>query len=88
MSTPFLARFVDRFVSALEREGDLELVPGARDEVVAEVAERLARAGEGAQAVRAFAEALVACEGVVELFADDARLYEVMGDLGSDWMRG
>lgn len=87
MGSSFLERFVDRFLAALEREGEVELRLGQRDLVVREVVDRLASAGEGAQAVRAFGEALVACEGVVELFADDARLYEIMGDLGPDWIR-
>lgn len=74
----FLTGFAARLLAALLEAELIEIEPGSEAAVVAFVAGELAGAGQGAQAIASTARALVRCPQVVELFADDETLKDVI----------
>ncbi len=82
-----MERFVDRVLASLEAADEVELVDGQRDAVVRDVAALLARSGHGSQLIASLTNALIASQGVEELYIDDDALKERIEDLGTDWMR-
>lgn len=66
-------------VEALVREGQLELVEGAQIEVLVErLAAEIADAGAFAQAGSTISRALVRCDLVEELYADDTEILSML----------
>lgn len=91
MATPFLTGFTRAVVGALEARELVEIAPGAHEDVIAFVAERLGGASEGASLISALSAALLAAPGVEELFVDDGQLKRLVQDLDSTpatWVRG
>ncbi|MEZ4318260.1 MAG: hypothetical protein R3F61_12190 [Myxococcota bacterium] len=84
MSSPFLVAFVEAVVGRLLDRGDLEIADGETDAVVHAVAARLGTAGQGESLVSTLSKALLACEAVEELYADDMDLKELITDLPTD----
>jgi hypothetical protein len=83
--TPFLLGFSRAVVARLRADGDLALREGATEEEVATfLAAGLADLPTHAQLISGVAKALVACPAVEEVFADDDRLKELIGDLPRD----
>jgi hypothetical protein len=81
----FVVGFVHAVVERLVASGELELAPGTEARVAAFVGARVAD-GKPRSLVSAVGEALVACPDVVEVFADDERLKEVIDEVG-EWLR-
>lgn len=66
-------------IEALVRDGQLELVPGAQiASVVDRVAVEIADAGAFAQAGSTISRALVRCDLVEELYADDTEILSLL----------
>lgn len=79
--------FADALVVTLLQHGDLEVHPGREALVVAHVRDRLASVETGSL-ISEVVRALTSCEHVVELYADDDALIEIISDLGPAAARG
>lgn len=82
MSTPFLYGFAAAVVSRLLDGDRVEIAPGGQERVVRCVADELGAAREGASLISSLSASLLACPEVVELYADDDELKELVSDLG------
>jgi hypothetical protein len=80
---PRIQQILEALLQHLQREGLVELAPGARaDRVAARLHEAIrSRAGGVAQFGATVSAALIADPDVVELFADDATLASCLSDL-------
>ena len=67
---------------ALVAEDGIEIDPGREADVVRYCSEMLARAGMGAQLIDTLSKALLQCEWVEELYADNERLKELITGVG------
>ncbi len=81
MSSPFLTGFVGAVVQRLLSSGQLEIEPGAADSVINGVAVKLATARDSSSLISTMSAALIGTEGVIELYADDDALKELVTDL-------
>ncbi len=81
MSSPFLTGFVEAVVSRLVSTGQLEIEPGATTAVIQGVAAQLATARDSSSLISTMSAAFIATEGVIELYADDEALKELVTDL-------
>ncbi len=81
MSSPFLLAFVEAVVGRLVQHDRIEIADGRQDEVVRVVAARLGSAGQGESLISTMSAALIACDAVEELWADDTELKELVTDL-------
>lgn len=80
MSTPFLTHFVSGLVDQMVSTKTLEIRPGARDEVVAFVARKLAEEGLKSL-VSTLGRAFEECADVLEFYSDDADLKDLITNL-------
>ena len=87
MGSPFIERFVEQVVGRLLELEQIEITPGSAQPLVEGVAARLTHLPEGAQLIASLSRALIESPHVEELYADDTELKEIVGDLGSAWMR-
>ena len=87
MASPFLERFVEQVVGTLIQHEQIEIVSGQERRVCRDVGTRLASLGEGFGAISSLSKALLEHPAVVELYANDEELKEIVGGLGSAWMR-
>jgi hypothetical protein len=81
MSSPFLLGFVEAVVGRLVTDDRIEIRAGGEAEVVRVIAARLATATQGESLISTLSSALIACEFVEELYADDAELKDLVTDL-------
>jgi hypothetical protein len=87
VATPFLLTFSAHLVDALADRRMVELAPGAEADVAAFVATRLAEAGQRSL-LSALSRALLEADGVIEVFASDDELKELIQDLPPVAARG
>lgn len=87
MSSVFLLRFAMHLVRRLVAEDLLELRPGSEEDVIAWVADHLGRL-QHESLIRGVSQALVTCEAVEELWADDDDLKRVIAELDPAAARG
>ena len=87
MASAFLERFVEQVVGQLIARGELEIEPGQHKRVCREVGAQMSALGEGFGAISSLSKALIAHPCVLELYADDESLKEIVGGLGPAWMR-
>ena len=83
----FFKRFVEQVLTALLKTGEIEVEGGQEGRVCEEVSAAMARLGEGNSAISSLSKCLLANDAVIELYADDERLKELVGDLGTAWLR-
>jgi len=81
LSTPFLLAFSEALVARLLEEGEIELVKGREMRVVEWLAGRLNTAKHGQTLISLTGDALIQCDDVIELWADNARIKELVEDL-------
>lgn len=81
MSTAFLTSFAKGLVSAMRERELLEVREGAELEVASDLAVRLAEAREGESLVSKVARVLLEHPDVVELFAEDEEIRDLVNDL-------
>lgn len=81
MGSPFLEGFTASVLRRLLEEGLIDIEPGTSDEVVAEVAAGLGKSRDQSL-VSLMVQAFIACESVVELYAEDEQLKALITDLG------
>lgn len=81
MSTPFLEAFTTAVLSRLLAEELIELRPGEEQGVVTDVAAALASVARGSL-ISSLSAALVAADGVDELWADNDELKRIVDELG------
>lgn len=81
LSTPFLTAYAHRVVHRLVGAAAIEIEPESIDEVVAFVADYLASRPQGFSAISSTSKALIMCPNVVELFADDDEIKEIVDGL-------
>ena len=79
--TDYITKFSSEMVVRLLADGLLEIEPGADDAIATFVAGRLSRASQGGQLFASFTTALFACPDVIELYADDEQLKEIVNCL-------
>ena len=82
MTTPFLYRFSVAVLTRLLEGRRVELQPGGEEQAVLYVSNKLAQAGEGSSLISTLSAALMSCPEVLELFADEEELKELVSDLG------
>ena len=87
MSVPFLARFVEQVLGRLMERGQIEIEAGSEARVIHEVAGALGGLGHGHSLISSLSRALLACDAVHELYADDDQLKMLISDLGVGWIR-
>jgi hypothetical protein len=87
MTTPFLTRFSAHLVRRLVEQQRLELEEGAEAETALWLARHLAER-RNVSLVSEVSRALLSAPGVVELFADDEELKELIVELPPDAARG
>ncbi|HMV65574.1 MAG TPA: hypothetical protein PKA64_01895 [Myxococcota bacterium] len=87
MSTPFLLQFSRHLVQRLVAEGQVELTPDGEEATIEGLAAHLAQAGRSSL-VTEITRGLLASPTVVELFADDDALKELVTDLAPTAARG
>lgn len=81
MTSGFLLRYAQAVVSALRARGLIEVREGRAEAVARDLAEYLASRAEGHQAIDSTARGLVESPDVIELFADDDELKDVVDGL-------
>ena len=81
MASPFLLRFTEVVVGRLVADGQIELEPGGDPQVALFVAERLGAARQGDSLVSTFVAALIAAPDVIELYADNDTIQQLITDL-------
>ena len=80
MSTPFLNNFCQKLIHRLVQEQLIELSQPT-EQVIEFVANYLGTLSKGRSLISELVNALVACPGVEELFADDDTLKQCLEDL-------
>ena len=84
MSTRFLLGFSNALVHELVAHGHIELTGADRQPAVVEfVAAYLHEHGKGFSLISTTSKALIACPDVVELYADDDAIKDLVDDLGT-----
>lgn len=81
MSSPFLLAFTEAVLRSLDERELVEIAAGSHASVVAFVAGRLGSAREGDSLISSLSAALLASPEVIELYADNQTLKEVVTDL-------
>lgn len=81
MATPFLTSFTEVVLGHLIADGQLEVEPGGVPAVVTFVAGRLGTARQGDSLVSTFVAAVLASPEVVELYADNDTIKQLITDL-------
>ena len=81
MGSPFLVAFASAVVEELIRRERIEVMAGAGQRVAIFLANYLATEGKGRSLISCTVAGLFACDEVMELYADDAELKELMEDL-------
>ena len=79
--TDYITKFSAQMVARLLAANLLEIDPGTDTVVSKYVAERLVGISQGGQLFTSFTKALFACPDVIELYADDEELKEVVNTL-------
>ena len=79
--TDYISKFSAQMVARLRAADLLEIEPDTDAAVVKFVAERLISIGKGGQLFASFTKALFACPYVIELYADDEELKEIVNTL-------
>ncbi|TVQ94091.1 MAG: hypothetical protein EA397_02985 [Deltaproteobacteria bacterium] len=82
MSTPFLLHYAASLVQALLDEDLIEIRAGQEEVVVRYLAKELQLRGEGRSLISCTSQALLRCDQVEELFADDDEIKELVQDIG------
>lgn len=77
-----LIRTVTQVVTGLLQSGEIEIEQGREEEVIQFCAGELAQAGMGAQLIDSLSKALLSCEHVGELYADNERIKALITGVG------
>ena len=80
--SPLLVHTVDRVVYGLRQAGQLEMAAENHEAVVQFCAEHMAKATLGSQLVETLSIALLMCEHVEELFADNEEIKTMITAVG------
>ena len=83
MSTPFLTAFALGITTRLVRAEQLIIQDGHFDDVVTFLAADLAKPKEGRSLISTVSAALIRCEYVEDLFADDQAIKAEVDDMGA-----
>ena len=83
----FFERFALQVVGSLVHTGEIEIEAGQEARVCREVGAAMAELGSGHSAISSLSKSLLAHDAVIELYADDERLKELVGELGVAWLR-
>ena len=83
MSTPFLTAFALGITTRLVQADQLVIAPGRFDDVVTYLAADLAQPKEGRSLISTVSAALIRCQHVVDLFADDQTIKQHVVDMGA-----
>jgi len=81
LATPFLLQFTEVVLGRLVASGELEVESGKDTDVVRFVADRLGSARQGDSLVSSMVAAVLASPDVVELYADNDRIKQLITDL-------
>ena len=84
---PFLVRVVEQVLARLVEHGQIEIEAGSEARVVHEVADALGGLSHGHSLISSLSRALLSCEAVEELYADDEELKTLIGVLGVGGIR-
>lgn len=82
MATPFLLHYAASILQSLVNADLIEIREGQHEVVVRYLAAELHRQREAGSLISCTSRALLACEEVEELFADDEEIKELVQSLG------
>ena len=80
--SPLLLHTVHQVLEGLLVAGEIEVEPGREADIIRYCGGQLAAAGMGAQLVDTLSKALIGCEHVHELYADNGRIKELITGVG------
>lgn len=80
--SPLLLHTVDQVLTGLLAGDEIEIESGREAEIIRFCGLQLAEAGMGAQLVDTLSKALLRCDHVEELYADNARIKELITGVG------
>ena len=80
--SPLLLHTVHHVLDGLLAAGEIEIETGREGDVIRFCGRQLADAGMGAQLIDTLSKALIRCEDVVELYADNDRIKELITGVG------
>ena len=80
--SPLLLHTVNQVLVGLLKSSDIEIESGREGDIVLYCGRQLAEAGMGAQLVDTLSKALLRCEHVIELYADNKRIKELITGVG------
>ena len=81
MSTPFLNSFTEAVMARLVAEDLLELEPESGAIAIHFISCRLGQTSKGGSLISAFSRAIIECPQVIELYADNDTIKEIVTDL-------